>query len=367
MKKTLLIALGIAILAIIAYGVSKNKPVEVRDNTTIKIGAVLGLTGSAATDSLNVKRGLDLAQEDLAVKGIKVEINYQDGKDDPKETISALQFLIATDRPQAIVGPIWGYLEDAAGPVIATNKIVAYAPADTSEFVSARSPYNFRGAPRNALIEQPTADWLKANKKTRVAIVVSNDGWGKSVAAPFRAAAKNAGASVVVDEAIQPFSANAGTIVASILTKAKNEKVDVILWTGYEPDVVALAKKRIQFGLVDVPVIDSGTIWSSLLSRGAISTAETKNVYFIAVPTTPEFIAKFKAKYGEEPSSYADRAYDGLMILVDAIQKAPAKDGDSIAKYMRENTHYQGYGGLYEFNENGDVKGGEWMIKPVAE
>jgi len=355
MKKALIILAAIAVLAI-AYAVLKDRPAKVTSGETIKIGAVLGLTGSAATDSLNVKRGLDLAKEDLASRGINVEINYQDGKDDPKETISALQFLIATDRPQAIVGPIWGYLE-----------IVAYAPADTSEFVSVRSPYNFRGAPRNALIQKPVADWLVSNNKKRVAVVVSNDGWGKSVAAPFRAAAKDAGANVVVDEAIQPFSDNAGTIVASILTKVRNANVDIILWTGYEPDTVALAQKRMQFGLGDVPVIDLGTIWSSLLSRGAVSTTEAKNAYFIAVPTTPEFIAKFKAKYGEEPSSYADRAYDGLMILVEAIQKAPAKDGDSIAKYMRENTHYQGYGGLYEFNENGDVRGGEWVIKPVVE
>ena len=114
-----------------------------------------------------------------------------------------------------------------------------------------------------------------------------------------------------------------------------------------------------------MPVIVMGSIFSSLLSRDAISSAEAKNVYFIAVPMSPDFIVKFTAKYGEAPGNYADRAYDGLMIVVNAIQNAPQKDSDSIAAYMREKTHHQGYGGLYEFNQSGDVLGGAWVISKV--
>lgn len=367
MKKQLII-IGILVLALAIYGASKKASFMSQPNqNTIKIGAVLGLTGEAATDSLNVKRGLDLAKEDLASKGTNVEIYYQDDKTDPKQTVSAIQYLVTTIKPQTLVGPIWSFLDEAAVPVIAANKLVSYAPADTSEFVSGKSLYNFRGAPLNALLEEPLTEWLKANHKTRAALITSKDGWGVSVHKPFEEAARAAGAAVVVDETIQSFSPDAATIAATIMTKIRAAHADVILWTGYEPDGVTIAKKREELGLNGVSLIDAGTILKTLASRNAITKKEAGNSYFIAVPTSEAFIAKFKAKYGEEPNSYADRAYDGLMILVDAIQHAPTGDGDSIALYMHDHTHYQGYGGLYEFNENGDVKGGGWVIRPVVE
>ena len=333
---------------------------------TIRIGAVLGLTGQAATDSLNIKRGLDLAKSDLAKMGITVDINYQDDNADAKKTVSAVQYLISTYQPQAIVGPVWSYLEDAAGPVIAANKIVAYAPADTSEFVSARSPYNFRGAPQNALIKQPVSDWLRANNKKRVAIIVDKAAFGASVKAPYRTAANEAGASVAYLEEIPTFSSDPVGLVTVALLKAKAANSDVILWSGYEPESAALIKKKAELGLANVPVIAIGNTLVSLLSRNAISANELSGVYHISVPHNPDFVQKFKAVYGEAPGDYADRAYDGLMIIVNAFRNAPQKNGDSIAAYLRENTHYQGYGGLYEFNENGDVKEGHWIIQPIV-
>lgn len=359
-----------AVIVIIIVGIlvylKQNQKVS-NSGETIRIGAVLGLTGQAATDSLNIKRGLDLAKSDLAKKGITVDINYQDDNADAKKTVSAVQFLISTYQPQAIVGPVWSYLEDAAGPVIATNKIVAYAPADTSEFVSARSPYNFRGAPQNALIRQPVADWLRANNKKRVAIIVDKAAFGASVEAPYRSAANDAGASVAYSEEIPTFSSDPVGLVTAALLKAKSANADVILWSGYEPESAALIKKKAELGLANVPVIAIGNTLVSLLSRNAVNANELKGVYHISVPHNPDFVQKFKAVYGEAPGDYADRAYDGLMIIVNAIRNASQKNGDSIAAYIREDTHYQGYGGLYEFNENGDVKGGTWVIQPITQ
>jgi branched-chain amino acid transport system substrate-binding protein len=256
-------------------------------------------------------------------------------------------------------------LEEAGDPVMASDKIISYAPADTSEFVSAKSPYAFRGAPRNALIEQPLADWLRANKKIRAAIIVSKDAWGSSVAAPMRAAVKDAGGTVVVDETIQTFSPDAADEVAVILTKVKATNADVILWTGYEGDATALVEKRAELGL-NIPLIAASNVYSELLSRNVVSPSELKNAYLISVSISPNFIAKFKDAYGEAPGNYADRAYDGLILLVRAIQNAPAKDSDSVSAYIHNDLDYQGYAGEYKFNDNGDVIGGDWIISPIV-
>lgn len=360
--------IGVAVLLVFVAGLSYwgfQTHVPAAPAETIRIGAVLSLTGDAAADSLNIKRGIELAKSDLAKQGIAVDITYQDDQTDPKQTVSALQYLLATSHPEAIIGPTWSFLESAAAPTIASAKIVAYAPADTSEFVSIKSPYQFQGAPRNALVEQPIAEWLKANGKKRVAIIVSRDGWGESLATPFRAAAKDAGAAVVVDESIQTFSADAGASMADILVKVKAAKADTILYTGYDQDATALVKKRLELNL-NASLIAATTVYSSLMSRNVVSAAQLGDAYLVAVPTSPAFIEKFTGVYGEAPGNYADRAYDGLMILAEAIRKSPTNDADSIANYMRTKLQYQGYGGTYSFNESGDVEGGEWIIEPIV-
>jgi branched-chain amino acid transport system substrate-binding protein len=167
-----------ALLAVVVLGLFLKHPAP--RSAGIHIGAVLGLTGDAATDALNIKRGIDLAKDDLAKQGVEVEIVYQDDHTDPKQTVSAIRYLLSTAKPQAIIGPTWSFLEDAAAPVIAQEKIIAYAPADTSEFVNVRSPYQFHGAPRNALSVKPMVAWMLQHGSKRIAIITDSSAWGLS-------------------------------------------------------------------------------------------------------------------------------------------------------------------------------------------
>ncbi len=107
MKKQIYIA--VAVVAVVALAIVATKH-QTGPTEAIRIGAVLGLTGDAAQDGLSIKRGIELAKADLAKEGIVVEIEYQDDKTDPKQTVSALQYLLSTNRPQAIIGPTWSFL-----------------------------------------------------------------------------------------------------------------------------------------------------------------------------------------------------------------------------------------------------------------
>ncbi len=353
----------ILVILLGGYGLWRSNH-EAPSKETVRIGAVLGFTGYAVQDATSIKRGLDLAQADLAAKGVVVDISYQDDSTDPKKTISALQYLLTTYHPDVIVGPTWSFLESAAQPTIDAGKVVAYAPADTSEFVENVSTYQFHGAPRNALMDAPVAKWLKENGKKRIAIVVTQSAWSHTVEAAFKKAATEAGAEVVFLQALP--DVDTAKALESVFPSLVGKTPDSILWTGTEPDAVMLVQQIAKHHL-NVPVIAASSVYRQIASSNTVSTDTLKNVYQLETPVSAEFIAKYKAKYGEEPTAYADRAYDGLMLLVEAIQNAPAKDGDSIAKYLREETSYRGFGGRYEFDQNGDAKEGVWEIHPVVQ
>jgi branched-chain amino acid transport system substrate-binding protein len=356
-----LLAAGIVAVLIGIFGLSQSQT----EPETIKIGVIVSLTGSAARDGLSIKQGVDLAVSELVAKGVAIEVVYQDDGTDAKRTVSALQFMLATEKPQAIVGPTWSFLEDAAAPFIAKEKIVAFAPANTSEFVTISSKYQFQGAPRNDGRVEPVARWLKEHHKKRVAILVDKTSWGDSVAGPFRKAVEDAGATVVVDETFLPFDSNVGSTIAAILAKAKFANADVILWTGFDADALALIQKR-QALEIDVPVLAASTVYSGFLSRGVVTEEQLDNVYFMSTPVSDSFAQKFEAKYGEKPNNFADNAYDGTMMLVEAIQNAKTKDGDGVADYLRTKLTYTREGQSYKFNESGDLIGGAWVLSPVV-
>ena len=354
---------GIVVVAAIAgiVSVSRSRGPAPASKAPIKIAAVLGLTGYAAEDSLGVKRGIDLAVADLAAKGIAVHVDYQDDKTDPKQTVSAVQYLISTDKPAAIIGPIWSYLEDAAVPLLTQDKIVNYAPANTSEFTTG-GPYDFHGAVKNQLIVPSAAQWLQAKNAKKVAIIISKDAWGDSVDKAFQAAVARAGGQVVLDDAILTDD-NSASAMSADLAKAKSLGAEAIMFTGYDEEDVALVERRKELGFT-APVLAHTREYQELLSAKTVSPDELAGVDYLSVEVAPGFVAEYEKAYGQEPGNYSDRAYDGVMLLVQAIQNVPQADGDALVAYIRAHP-YQGYAGLYQFDEKGDLKGGNWVIYPV--
>ncbi len=354
-KKIILIIL--VIIGIIFAIISGNSQTN---TNTIKVGAVLSLTGSATVDGTNIKLGLELAREDLEKSGVHVKISYEDDATDAKQTVSALRKSIALDKPDVIMGPTWSPFIDAGQPIIEEAKIAAYAPANTSETHSFDSNYMFFGALRNEIKEGPTTEWLKEHSLKRAVILVDKTGWGESHVAPFEKAVKNAGGVVVFVERVPP-----GTEAESfptILAKAYAEKADVVLWTGYDSGAIALLKK-IQDSKKPMYALMASTATRGLVNNGILKLSDTDQFYDIAPTVSEEFSTKFKEKYGEAPGAYADNAYDGLMLIAEAMNKKDSNE--SLASYMHNKTNYRGYSAQYKFTKKGDINGGSWIVKKL--
>lgn len=258
------------------------------------------------------------------------------------------------------MGPTWSFLAEAGAPIIESANIVSYQPANTSEFVATKSSYMFFGANKNAGKEKPVTAWLKENGKKRVAMILDSSSWGESHLAPFKNAVEAAGGEIVLTERI-PFGAEVDTM-PTVLAKIVGAKADVILTTGYEDGLTIFMQKVQQLG-INMPVIMASDIPPALVKRGTVSLRPEDEFYIVTVKPAEEFAKKFEAKYGEAPGNYADRAYDGLMLLVDAIQK---KDADeSLDNYLYQTTNYKGFATTYDFDDRGDIVGGDWVIEKL--
>ncbi|MEM3170745.1 MAG: ABC transporter substrate-binding protein [Candidatus Nitrosotenuis sp.] len=133
MKKNIWLVVGVVIIiAVIIIGVRLTQKSVPLHEQTIKIGAILPLTGELAEFGVDEQRGMRLAVEAInnegGIGGKKLSIMYEDSKSDPKTAVNALQKLIATDKPP-VVFSLGSSISLAIAPMVDQNKIVLIAVA----------------------------------------------------------------------------------------------------------------------------------------------------------------------------------------------------------------------------------------------
>jgi len=353
-KKIISIIAVVVILVGALVLINNSKPSE-----NIKIGAALSLTGMAAVDGQNIKEGIEFAKTQLAKDGINLEVVYEDDGTEPAKTVSAINKLADIDKVNAIIGPTWSFLSAAAANSIQQKKIVSFNPANTSEHVEGKSDYFLFGAPKNYFKEGPVTEWLKTIGAKKVAIVIDEGAWGNSHLIPFENAIKNSGGELVIIEKI-PFS-ETGADIQTIVSKLKNQGADAVLFTGFDAST-AIFINKVQEMANSLPILAATEIAKKHDEDGKINVSESDNVYVVIPEASQKFREDFKKEYGKYPGSYADRAYDGTMMLVKAIKEKP--EGADLNQYIRQ-MNYKGYMGTYSFDTNNDLVGGKWVVEQL--
>ena len=87
--------------------------------------------------------------------------------------------------------------------------------------------------------------------------------------------------------------------------------------------------------------------------------AEGTIVPAMVIPSSTEsvaFAARYKAKFGIDPTVYTAEGYDAMSLLLKAIA-AGGVSGDSVrANLLKIGNNYPGVSGIITFDTNGDVQ-----------
>lgn len=144
-----------------------------KDAGTIKIGAVLPLTGDVATFGQSTKNGIQLAVDETNKKGgilgKKIETVYEDDQNTPSSSANAGQKLINNDNVIALIGSVTSKCSIALGPIANESKIPMITSDSTNPKVTQAGEYVFRACfidpfQGTVLAKYATED-LKAKKR----------------------------------------------------------------------------------------------------------------------------------------------------------------------------------------------------------
>ncbi len=318
---------------------------------TIKIGAILNLTGSSSFQGENSQKAINLAVEEINAKGgvlgRQIELNYQDNLgDNPVGGLSALHSLL-NQKVSLIIGPNQTPTATVLIPVIKDNEIMMISPSVGSAKFAEADDKIFNIYPSNKFDSYALAEYLyniKGYKK--IAIFGSQQEWERDHAYFVKERYEQLGGTVVSLQI--PLSDNKDLRSESFKIKTSNP--EAVVFTNYGS--TAIASKRLKEIGVNVP------FYSVLLFQFQIDEAQgaLENTIFVTTDTSNTvFEEKFKNKYGNIPAFPALQAYDAMYIIATAIKKAGSTEIEDVITAMKEITNYSGVSGELTFDSDGNV------------
>ena len=330
---------------------------------SLRVGVVLALSGDAALNAGAMRKGIEFAADELRTKGWQVDLDFQDDETNPGKTVSSYQYLLARGY-RTFIGPTWSYQVNAVKPSVAQSGAVTIVPAGSSDTNGGASAGVFNLCPQRRTQVPVLHRWLGSVPYKRAFIMTPLGDWGLVHQELYRESLKGSGLEVVGD---QDFSYGADMAeLKALLLKAKAAHTDLILSTAGAKDFAQLFKARAELKM-DTALVVTENFWDAMdLDLIPKDEAALAKVFVLGFPARPAFVESFRQRYGAAPQAYADRGYDAVMLLAQAVSST---GGNATA--MREAlTHmdtYQGVSGPIQFNAEGDRISSDYRIIPALE
>lgn len=331
----------VAIVIIILGGlVWKNKaPVTQYDNKTIKIGALLSLSGVLADWGENSKKGIELAVEDFKKDNpdTQVEVTYEDTRGDPKVAVSGFQRLLEINKVDGFIGPLMMGEVNSVIPLIQKNKIPvvtpAFAPLDTRPDL--KNPLMAWMDP--AVEVQRLAKYMLGKGLIKVAIIGSNDPWEKEGYDAFIKEFEKLGGTITAKETVETTATDVRTEISKIVS-AKPEAIFVCTYYQFVNSLKALSTYKYPGERYSVEI-------------DTYLAGETKGysngLQFIAPDFyTSDFVKRFNERFGQKPSIPAGQAYDNAAIILSMFEKYKTREG--VIQAMHDFKEWDGVSGKIE-------------------
>lgn len=302
---------------------------------TIKIGGLFSVTGPASFLGEPEKKTLEILVADLNAKGgingQKLEAVIYDTAGDATKAVQLATKLIKNDKVVAIIGP--STTGESMAVLALTEKekiplISCAAGIKITEPVKDRK-FTFKTPANDHVAVEKILQYAAKVKQKNLAILTVTDGFGASGREQLKVSAAQKGFKIVADETYGPKD----TDMTPQLTKIRSSKADAIICWGTNPGPAIITKNIKQLGIKTPVYMSHGVaskkyieLASPAAAEGIMLPAGKLAVYDMLPKTDPqqkllkEYDAAYKKAYGIEASTFGGYAYDGFLLVTNAIK-----------------------------------------------
>jgi branched-chain amino acid transport system substrate-binding protein len=308
--------------------------VEVAAGDPVMLAYMLPESGGAAVYGVAASNAMEIAIADFgSVAGHEVSISGNDSECSAEGGETVAQRLAADPSIVAVVGTTCSSAMAAAMNTLSEAGLTTISPSNTSPALGDPNdlwqPGYFRTAHNDLIQGANDALFAYNDLGARIAAAIHDgDPYTSGLAQAFADAFTALGGTITTFEAVN----KGDTDMRSVLTTVAADSPDVLFFPIFQPEGDFIAAQSVEIaGLEDTILFGADGLFVAPFapSAGAASLDMYISGPNLASDRVDAFNAAFVAHYGEAaPGPFGEHAYDGTMILLNAIVAVAREDAD---------------------------------------
>jgi len=339
-----------------------------RAPSELTVGVILPLSGDAASYGEKGRRAVEMAR-DLAAQSnscgpVPLRVVFEDSAASPATGIAAFRKLRSSDGARVVIGDVVSAVTLAVAPLAEEGHTVLLSPTSSAPAITNAGPYTFRIWPSDLAEGTAVAELATSRGLRRIAVMHMNNDYGTAIAGIFERTVRARGGEIVLSAGYNPDT----TEFRSTLTRIRAARPDAVYVAGYFADTAVIVRQARALG-IDVQLLGTTAIEDEGFLQSAGSAAEGI-IYPLATgfdaastdPTVVRFVTGFRQRFHATPGWVEAAHYDAFNLVCRAAAAVAPNDPspDAIRRYFEGMPPFQGLGGTFSFDRNGDV------VKPIV-
>ncbi|MGO9572326.1 MAG: ABC transporter substrate-binding protein [Desulfomonilaceae bacterium] len=310
---------------------------------TIRIGFVADATGIGAGVYKGQKNGIDLFIEEAnaagGVLGKKLELIVRDAQLKPDIGANMARELILSEKCDFLLGGTSSGVGIAITKVAGEFKKILVIHTCNSEALTTTDfqPYMFQVVPNTGMQGRAIALYLSQKPYKRFGYIGPDYTYGHTEWESFKSDLRKLKPDVKL---LDPVWVKVGeTSYASYIPILVGQNPDIVFSSLWGGGLSSFIKQATPYGLFKKSSITALFELDMLKAMGQSMPSGMLGFtrcpfYAIDTPEMKAFVQKYHDKYKEYPSDWACLAYDGMLVLAQAIKKANSLDSEEVVKVI---------------------------------
>lgn len=346
---------SVAALAFAAHAQAQKEP--------IKIGAFLSVTGPAAFLGDPEQKTLELYVEKInaggGVLGRRIKLISYDSAGSAEKARTFVKRLIDEDKVDAIVGGSTTGETMAVIPLVEQAEVPFISLAGAVVIVEPVKKWVFKTPATDRMACEKIFQDMNARKISKIGLISGSGAFDKSMRAQCTAVAPKYGIEIVGDET---YGAQDTDMTAQLTKLRQNTQVQAVLNCGFGAGPAIVTKNFRQIGM-SVPLYQSHGVASKefiKLAWDAANGVRLPAAALLVANTLPandpqkhvvlSYTHEYEARYHQDVSTFGGHAYDGLMLITQAMKNAGTTNKAKVRDALEQIHGFWGIDGEFNFS-----------------
>ena len=314
----------------------------------VTMGVLSCFTGTLASLGQAMLQGAQVAQKEIndagGILGKKLNLAHADTQCDEADSVPAVHQLLASQNLVGIIGPETQEI-NAVAPILTAAKIPDEFQGGSTIFDHNTNPWLWRNSPSDSQLGVAMALYAQKQGYKNAALLFYSDIAAQTFAHPITATWQKMGNQIVANVTVAPDQTDYRTQVQQVI----NSHPDVI-FTQTDPATAAVLFQNFkELDNLAIPFIGTDVTGADDFLKAItypVAHAHLTSVYGTSVSgkSADDFNSVYTSLFGSAnpPLPNANYAYDAVISLALAIEKANSIDGTAINKQMDQVTNPPG-------------------------